>query len=226
MPQKNYYLVLGIPRTASPAGIHAAYHAMARRMHPDVVGASGKAAFQEINEAYEALSDPSRRRAHDDEISPPQGERVGIPVRRQPRVEPIAPEPISVFSQPEETRPSFEALRERWLRNFTGRDVPKAEHAESLTLDVVLSPQEAIQGCVVPVGVPVFHTCLECSGSGHVWPFPCLECAGSGLVEQMRTMQVRIPPVISTGRVFEFPLDLFHIRNLYLRIHVSVSSAA
>ena len=45
---------------------------------------------------------------------------------------PVGHPPVSLFGQPEQTRPSFDAFHERYLRNFTGWNVPKAERAESL----------------------------------------------------------------------------------------------
>jgi DnaJ-class molecular chaperone len=189
MPAKNYYVVLGVSRDESPAGIRTAYHELARRMHPDITGPADTSRFQEINEAYEVLSDPDRRRAHDRDFGELERGTV-VPVRHQPPSGPIAPEPISLFGQPEQTKPSFDAFRERYLRNFSGWNVPKAERVESLTLDVALSPAEAFCGCTIPVGVPVFGACPECGGTGQVFLFRCLECAGSGLLEEQRTLHV------------------------------------
>ena len=142
-------------------------------MHPDTAGPADTSRFQEINESYEVLSDPDRRRAHDRDFAEPA--RIAeLPASRQSSGWPIAPEPISLFGQPGETKPSFDAFRERYLRNFTGRNMPKAERAESLTLDVALSPAEAFYGCTVPVGVPVFSACSECGGTGQVFLFRCL----------------------------------------------------
>ena len=57
---KDYYEVLGVPRTASDDEIKKAFRKLARQYHPDVAktkkGAEEK--FKEINEAYEVLSDP------------------------------------------------------------------------------------------------------------------------------------------------------------------------
>jgi DnaJ-class molecular chaperone len=224
MSAKDYYVVLGVSRGESPAGIRAAYHEFARRMHPDITGPAGTSRFQEINDAYEILSDPARRRAHDREFREPD-RGTEVPVRRQPPRWPIAPEPISLFGQPEQTHPSFEAFRERYLRNFTGWNVPKAERVESLTLDVALSPAEAFYGCTVPVGVPVFSVCAECHGTGQVFPFRCTECAGSGLMEEQRTLRVHVPPQVQPGTVLEVPLEMFGISNLYLRVQISISDA-
>jgi hypothetical protein len=148
-----------------------------------------------------------------------------VPACRGPSRWPIAPEPISLLGQPEQTRPSFDAFRERYLRNFTGWNVPKAEQVEGLTLDVVLSPAEAFYGCTVPVGVPVFGACPECVGTGQAFPFRCMECGGSGLVEEQRTLGVRVPPRVPSGTVLEVPLEMFGIGNLYLRMQVAISDA-
>ena len=222
MPAKNYYVVLGVSRDESSAGIRSAYHQLARHMHPDTAGPVDISRFQELNESYQVLSDPDRRRAHDRDFGEPE-RAAQAPARRDPPSWPISPEPISLFSQPAETKPSFDAFRERYLRNFTGRNKPKAERAESLTLDVALSPAEAFHGCTIPVGVPAFGACSECGGTGQVFLFRCLGCAGSGLLEQQRTLYVRVPPQVQPATVLEMPLEMFGIRNLYLRMRVSIS---
>ena len=62
MELKDYYFILGVPRTATARDILHAYRALAKLYHPDRVGAQGTATFQDIVEAYEVLSDPERRR--------------------------------------------------------------------------------------------------------------------------------------------------------------------
>src|SRR2546423_8270526 len=62
----DYYAILGLTPTASPAEIRRAYRERARRLHPDVNRAPDAAArFATLAEAYETLSDPARRRAYD-----------------------------------------------------------------------------------------------------------------------------------------------------------------
>src|ERR1700744_1485016 len=65
---KDYYQTLGVPRTATDADIKKAFRKLAREYHPDVAKDKKKAEekFKEINEAYEVLSDPYKRKRYDE----------------------------------------------------------------------------------------------------------------------------------------------------------------
>ena len=68
MEYKDYYAVLGVPRTASPAEIKKAFRKLARQHHPDAKPGDTAAEhkFKEINEANEVLSDPAKRKQYDE----------------------------------------------------------------------------------------------------------------------------------------------------------------
>ncbi len=65
--KRDYYAVLGVPRTASEKEIKTAYRRLARKHHPDVNPGDKKAEnlFKEISEAYAVLSDPEKRKKYD-----------------------------------------------------------------------------------------------------------------------------------------------------------------
>ena len=69
MQFKDYYETLGVSKTATEADIKKAFRKLARQHHPDVVKERDKktaeAKFKEINEAYEVLSDPEKRKKYD-----------------------------------------------------------------------------------------------------------------------------------------------------------------
>ena len=85
---RDYYEVLGVPRTATAEDIKRAYRQLARKHHPDLKPAAERAAaaerFKEINEANEVLSDPDKRVKYDAlgqnwksgmDFTPPPGSR-------------------------------------------------------------------------------------------------------------------------------------------------------
>ena len=82
---KDYYQTLGVPRTASEADIKKSFRKLAREFHPDVAKDKKKAEekFKDINEAYEVLGDPAKRKKYDElganwksgaEFRPPPGQ--------------------------------------------------------------------------------------------------------------------------------------------------------
>ena len=126
----NYYAILRIHPDASPGEVRAAYRRMAKRHHPDAGGSSEE--FHTVQEAYNILSDPARRRRYD-------AERESHP-KKAIMVEPLRPEPLT---PPEPLRASgvqsfrpleefdrlfrefdefFERLEEEFLGPFWGRN--------------------------------------------------------------------------------------------------------
>ena len=106
---RDYYEVLGVPRTATAEEIKRAYRQLARKHHPDLQPAAERAKaaerFKEINEANEVLSDPDKRAKYDalganwksgmDFTPPPGAER-----RRRRRVGMGGPRRRSATSSP------------------------------------------------------------------------------------------------------------------------------
>src|ERR1700730_10130563 len=68
MDFKDYYSTLGVAKTATGKELKQAYRKLARKHHPDVNPGdkSAEMRFKEINEAYEVLGDPAKRKKYDE----------------------------------------------------------------------------------------------------------------------------------------------------------------
>jgi DnaJ-class molecular chaperone len=227
MASKDYYLILGISRRENVRAIQDAFRELAKRYHPDRAGPEGTRQFQDIQEAYEVLSDPEKRKSYNYEL---EQDEIKIHSRPEPifsrpasKPEPLVPEMMSVLRDFETIRPSFEPLFERFLRNFTRENIPKGERLESLNVEVILSPEEAAGGVAIPVGVPVFYNCRQCGGSGRDWLFPCIDCNAQGIIEAEETVRVYIPPMVPDRAIIEVPIHGLGIHNFYLRLHIRIS---
>lgn len=68
---KNYYKIMGLKSGATENEIKSAYRLLAKRFHPDVNPGNAAAAekFAALGEAYEILSDPSKRADYDRQIA-------------------------------------------------------------------------------------------------------------------------------------------------------------
>src|SRR4030042_1785712 len=63
---RDYYEILGVPRSADPDAIRNAYRKLAKQLHPDINrDPAAEERFKEINEAYSVLSNAERRAAYD-----------------------------------------------------------------------------------------------------------------------------------------------------------------
>src|ERR1700710_464659 len=88
MKYKDYYAMMGVPRTATDAQIKTAHRKLARKYHPDLnKDAGAEARFKDLGEAYQVLKDPEKRAAFDalgtnlkdgDEIRAPRDPNAGF----------------------------------------------------------------------------------------------------------------------------------------------------
>lgn len=221
MAIENYYAVLGVSQNETPSGVRAAYRDAVRRTHPDYTGPRSTPGFQEIVEAHSVLSDPDRRREYNEMLSLYERDRSRPGLLHQSASD---WEPRSIFADMHAVHPSFEALADRLLRNFTGRHVPKAERPERLSIEVILTPEEAAHGGYLSIGIPVDEICYVCGGTGSDGLFPCLHCRGEGTVSKMQPVQIRVPQALRLGLTPKASLETLGINNLFLDLRIRISN--
>jgi molecular chaperone DnaJ len=217
---KDYYRVLGVDRKADDKAIKSAYRRLARKHHPDVAKGAGAAdKFKEINEAYEVLSDPEKRRRYDS--LGPDWQRYAQGPGGQPgagfpggfHVEYGNAEDIGGFS--DFFRTIFGDLGARTGGAPGGRPTADYERLEDLLgrrggqtrrrgddvqAGVDISLEEAFSGARKSFSLETDEPCPTCHGSGNVDGKPCSTCRGSGWQRARRQLEVKIPAGVRTGQ--------------------------
>ena len=203
---KDYYYVLGVSRTANEAEIKQAYRKLARLYHPDVAGTKKGAEdkFKEINEAYEVLSDLTKRKKYD-ELGP--NWKQGVDFRPPPTKTGSRREAEFEFGGTTGFSDFFEqifgsrrsAAGEAFGRRATTGGVA-AERGNDVEGDIMVSLEEAMQGSVRTVSLNRNEVCADCEGSGKWHGGTCGVCNGAGQIAQTETHQVKIPPGITDGQ--------------------------
>jgi molecular chaperone DnaJ len=100
-----------------------------------------------------------------------------------------------------ERPPSWSFLRSP-ARMELRRPLPR----ETMCAEILLSPEEAATGGVLPLDVPVTSECPSCEGTGG-FAFDCERCFGEGHIERRLPVPVRIPAGIRGGTVFQVGVE-------------------
>src|SRR5262245_44261055 len=175
MPTRDPYEVLGVPRTASADEIKKAYRKLAREHHPDANAGDAKAEerFKEVQEAYDLLSDPEKRKQFDafGRMGAGAGPGGGFQNVR--------------FEDTDFDLSDLLGGIGGIFGRRGGRARPRAERGADLESRVRLSFEDALRGVTVRVPVDVETACHRCGGSRAepgTAPRPCPDCGGSGVI--------------------------------------------
>ncbi len=177
--KRDYYEVLGVGRGASEDEIKKAYRKLAKKYHPDLNPGDQEAEqkFKEVNEAYEVLSDASKRGRYDQfghaGVDPNYGAGGGGFGGGFGDFD---------FGDLGDLFGSFIFGGGRASRNGPAR-------GESIRVALTISFEEAAFGCEKEVTVDRVEQCPACKGSGcaeGAAPEVCTQCGGSGQVQQRR----------------------------------------
>lgn len=201
---RDYYEVLGVPRTASAEEIKKAYRKLARKYHPDLQTGAGKEEaerkFKEINEAYEVLGDSKKREKYD-RLGPQWREGMDFtpPPGAGPREGTFRYEGFEDFSGFGGFSDFFESLfGDRMAGRRRGGGFGRAGAARpvrggDVESEMELTLEEAVHGAKRRVRLQGQALCPVCNGRGVVGQRTCSRCGGTGRAMEERELTVNIP---------------------------------
>jgi len=224
---KNYYATLGVLPTATLEEIRSAYRSRALQYHPDQFG-KGSVPFLNVQEAYDVLRDPANRSLYD--LSLRESRKSSVPqmppepeiIRsRKPAAEPLKGTrkhtglgTISPLTSFHTYYPSFDEIFDSLWNIFDLRSRSKAEIFRTLTMEVLLTRDQARRGGRVQILVPVRISCPTCGGFGDLGFYQGWRCSGIGTSPDEFPLQVEYPPGIQDSYQVAIPLDRFGIADV------------
>ncbi len=203
MDYKDYYKTLNVSRGASTEDIKKAFRKLARKYHPDVNPGDKKAEekFKEINEAYEVLSDPEKRKRYDT-LGPNWQEQfgpfAGTGTRRSSytyggRVPNYNFDTnTGGFSDFFETLFGRGGMANGGRSSSTMRTNMQRRAGDNIDEAVEVTLQEAYTGAMRTFTIESPVDCATCNGIGEVGGKICSTCNGQGMVSHTKRIQVKI----------------------------------
>lgn len=221
MAKRDYYEVLGISRDADESEIKKAYRKLAMKYHPDRNAGDSKAEekFKEAKEAYEILSDASKRAAYD------QYGHAGVDTSA---------------AGPGNAQGFGDAFSDIFgdIFGMRGGGRSNVHRGADLRYNLEISLEQAARGSETKIRIPTMaicetcdgsgakpgtspktcstcdghgqvrmqqgffsiqQTCPKCHGSGKMITSPCPSCHGAGRIKQHKTLNVKIPAGVDEG---------------------------
>ncbi len=203
MAKRDYYDVLGVAKNASEDEIKKAYRKLAMKYHPDRnQGEKTNAAeekFKEVKEAYEILTDSSKRAAYDRfghaGVDPNAGGFGGF----------RGAEGMGGFAE------AFGDIFGDIFGGGRGGGRSSAYRGADLRYNMEITLEQAATGFATDIRVPAWDNCETCHGSGAkpgTSPKTCSTCGGAGAVRMQQgffSIQQTCPTCHGSGKVIADP---------------------
>nr|OQX99330.1 MAG: molecular chaperone DnaJ [Erwiniaceae bacterium 4572_131] len=171
MAKKDYYQILGIPKSAEEREIKKAYKKLAMKYHPDRnqgdKTAEGK--FKEIKEAYEILINEEKRSAYD---------QYGHAAFENGQSN-------STYSTFTNSADFSDIFGDVFGDIFGGNRTQRAKKGADLCYNMEITLEEAVKGIKKEIQIPTLQKCKTCYGSGTrtgTKPRSCSTCHGKGQI--------------------------------------------
>jgi molecular chaperone DnaJ len=223
MAKRDFYEVLGISRTATEAEIKKAYRRMAMKYHPDrnPDDAEAESKFKEAKEAYEILSDSQKRAAYDqfghDGVDQSMGGGFGR--GGAGGFSDIFGDVFNdIFGAGGGRQQAYRGADLRYRLEISLEEAVSGTTAKiriPVNVECTTCDGSGAKKGTDPVTCTTcgghgqvriqqgFFTmqqpCPHCRGTGKMIKEPCSDCHGEGLVQEHKTLQVKVPAGVDTG---------------------------
>ena len=211
MNYKDYYAILGVPKNAAEKDIKSAYRKLARKWHPDANPDNQKAAeekFKDIQEAYEVLGDPEKRKKYD--VLGSDWQRAAREAEQQRSYRQAqgadfgnvggfgtaGPGGASGFSDFFDM--FFSGIGRQRAGGAAGFGATQ-QRGEDLESTIELTLHDAFEGGKKSVTLQVEDACSRCHGTGTDRNRICTQCHGTGRVRETKRFDVTIPRGVRDG---------------------------
>lgn len=176
MSKRDYYEVLGVPKSSSPDEIKKAYRKLALKYHPDRNPNDKEAEnkFKEATEAYEVLSDEKKRQRYNQFGH--SGMQGGSDYHQYQDMGDIFENFGDIFGS------IFGQQQQQKRGKKSG---PTAQRGHDLAQELSISLKESYTGCKRDISIYRYIACEKCHGAGAASgskPTPCTACQGSGQI--------------------------------------------
>jgi DnaJ-class molecular chaperone len=209
---KDYYAILGVPKNAAEKDVKSAYRKLARKWHPDANPDNARQAeekFKDIQEAYEVLGDPEKRKKYD--VLGSDWQRAAREADQHRSYRQAQGADFGGFSANFGNAGAggasgfsdfFDMFFSGIGRQRTGGSgfTSSQQRGEDLESTIELSLHDAFEGGRKSVTLQVEDMCPRCHGTGTDRNRICPQCHGTGRVRETKKFDVTIPRGVRDGQ--------------------------
>lgn len=224
--QKNYYEILGVNSDATAEELKSAYRRLARTYHPDIAGESGVEKFKEVTEAYETLSDETKRKRYDilrgifnynkstkDKTTQREAQKAYRQSKNQEDIIRESNKTNQKTSKESSQAQDFSNILNDFIDGFKSQQKNKKTtthrpvNGDDIVTDVVITMPEAISGVSKTVNILSSYECTNCHGRPFANGMNCPVCDGTGVVSQHKKITVKIPANVKPNSKIRIPSE-------------------
>ncbi len=205
---KNYYEILGVTPDSSVCEVKGAYRMLARKFHPDINKAPESVQkFKDISEAYETLSNESKRKKYDmlngfyktpnTDTRKNEFEYKKTSTTARPTAQKNTTEKNDEIYRKKFIKKSINSILDEITKNHNKKFEPK--NGDDIHTEITISLSEAVNGTERILNIMHKELCPNCKGRKFINGTTCKTCNGTGEYSIHKKITVKIPKNIKNN---------------------------